>query len=226
VKNNNAIVSASKWLAPLCATLLLAAGQAQAASISYFIDQSNLLPDGVNYLQVTISEGDDGAIDFMVEALPPLLALAGENFGIQSFAFNIVPGGDAEAAWVTNLTPGWRARDHRRMSSFGFFDIKLSGGGQGRLDTLTFSIEGIDGDIPSDYAVLSTGQGAGGNQMFAAHVAGFDLECLDSKDDKKCKTSAFFGGSSAVPLPATAWLFATGIVGAAVRARRRRVSNR
>ena len=38
--------------------------------------------------------------------------------------------------------------------------------------TLTFSITGVDGDTPDDYANLSTGNAAQGNSFFAAHVAG------------------------------------------------------
>ena len=91
----------------------------------------------------------------------------------------------------------------------------------------------IDGDTIEDYAVLSTGGASGGNQLFSARVAGFELGegCApnnesrigSSSSHKKCVTSAFFGGSTnAVPLPATAWLFGTGFLGAALRARRRK----
>jgi hypothetical protein len=225
MNNNKATSVFGRLAAPAFATLMLAAGQSQAASISYFIDQSNALPDGTNYLKVTVSDGAEGSIDFTVEALQPLLDIAGENFGIQAFALNVIPGGDAEGANVTNLPDGWIVRDHYRMAAYGFFDIKLYGGGQSRLDTLTFSIDGIDGDTPNDYAVLSTGNAADGHQFFAAKVAGFDF-CPEgaSPGSKKCVTSGFFGGSSTaapVPLPAAAWLFATGFAGVLMRARKR-----
>ena len=41
----------------LLACVLLGAAPVQAASISYFLDQSNGAADGVNYLQVTIADG-------------------------------------------------------------------------------------------------------------------------------------------------------------------------
>jgi hypothetical protein len=74
--------------AALCA---LGCASAQGASISYYLNQSNALPDNVNYLKVTVS--DDGlaapnTIYFRVEILSPLLDIAGTNFGIQRFAFN------------------------------------------------------------------------------------------------------------------------------------------
>lgn len=230
--NKNALTSITRIVAPLAAGFVLAA-PAQAASLSYFLDQSNALGDNVNYLQVTIADGADGAIDFTVQALEPLLDIAGDNFGIQSFAFNVVPGGDAEAFNVTNLPDGWRARDHYRMSLFGFFDIKLYGGGNSRLDTLTFSITGIEGDSVEDYAILSKGNATGGHQLFAARVAGFDygelcgspeFSRLTKSSSSKCINSAFFAGSTVtnpVPLPATAWLFAVGIGAVAMRTRRR-----
>ena len=206
-------------LAALSATLLMS-GAANAASVSYFLNQSNALPDGTPYAQVTIADGADGAIDFTVQVLSALSDIATSNFGIQSFAFNVAPGGSAEGASVTGLPDGWKARDDFRMSSFGFFDVKVYGTGASRVSTLTFSIDGIDGDTIEDYASLSTGGASGGNQFFAAHVAGFSFKC-DPKTPK-CATSAFIGGSDPVPLPATAWLAATGFAAALVRARKRR----
>ncbi len=220
MKNQNGFSLASRLFAPACATLLLTAGQAQAASISYVMDQSNALRDGVSYLQVTISDGAEGAINFTVQALQPLLDIAGKNFGIQAFGFNVGAGLDTDSANLTNLPAGWKTRENFRMASFGVFDLKLYAGGRSRLKTLTFSIDGIDGDTPGDYAFFSTGKAGDGNQLFAAHVAGFEF-C----GRKKCLSSAFFGGgTTVVPLPATAWLFATGLIGALVRARRRMAS--
>jgi hypothetical protein len=181
----------------------LVAGPVQAAAVSYLLDQSNELDDGVNYLQVSIADGRDGAIDFRVEVRGSLAALAGDNFGLQSFGFNVVAGGFAEAADITGLPDGWFAYQGKRMSGFGLFDIKLMGKGWERVGSLRFSITGVDGDSPWDYAVFSTGHGAQGHAFFAAHVAGFEYDCI---------TSAFFGGSTVVPLPPALWLFVSGLV--------------
>jgi len=224
----------TRLLAPVVAALALGS-TAQAASVSYYLNQSNALPDGVNYLQVTIADGVDGAIDFTVTALEPLLAVAGSNFGIQNFAFNVPNGSRTGASKVTNLAQGWRARNDFRMSTFGMFDIKVTGNGNSRLDTVTFSITGVDGDTPMDYVNLSSKKASGGNQFFAAHVTGFKYgELCNAPASQRirarlqgqvpCVSSAYFAGSltaDPVPLPATAWLFLTGIAGVAVRARRR-----
>ena len=155
-----------------------------------------------SFLQVRITDGRDGAIDFGVEVLGPLGVLAGGNFGIQSFGFNVAAGDFAEAADITGLPDGWFARQGKRMSGFGLFDIRLMGKGRERVETLSFSIIGVEGDSPWDYAVFSTGHGAQGHAFFAAHVAGFEYDCI---------TSAFFGGSAVVPLPSAAWLFVSGL---------------
>jgi len=79
-------------------------------------------------------------------------------------------------------------------------------------------------------SLLSTGNASSGHAFFAAKVAGFEF-CPDANpDDKKSKSgrcikSAFFGGQQSaapIPLPATAWLFMTGVAGALARARKRR----
>lgn len=151
----------------------IATAPAQSATLSYLLDQSNVLADGTAYLQVDVSDGTDGAIDFTVRVLGALGDRAAGNFGIQSFAFNVVAGGSAEARNVTGLADGWRASDGKRMDGFGLFDIRLQGQGNARLETLSFSISGIDGDRPEDYTIFSTGKAAEGHQFFAAQVAGF-----------------------------------------------------
>jgi hypothetical protein len=206
----------------LGASLILAgAGVANAASVTYVLDQTNadpVLADGVNYLQVTISDatfgGDANAIRFDVTALGPLTDHADDNFGIQAFGFNSVSDADVSGA-VAGLPAGWTASAGNTMSAFGVFDVRLSGTGSTRQDpTLTFFITGIDGDTLNDYATLSGGNAGQGNQFFAAHVAGFaDLDPGDPE-----LTSAFFAGpgdATVIPLPATAWLIAPmlGVVG-------------
>ncbi len=65
-------VSKLRWA--LAALALNVAGAANAASISYYLDQSNTegsWPDNVNYLQVTIfdSIANPGDIEFLVTPL-------------------------------------------------------------------------------------------------------------------------------------------------------------
>ena len=81
-------------LKALSAAAILAVATAspvQAASVSYYLDQSNDLPDGINYAQVTISDGAGGDIDFSVEVLTSAFSVTdpvAQNFGMQNFSFN------------------------------------------------------------------------------------------------------------------------------------------
>lgn len=192
------------------ATLLMlglaAASNAPAASISYVLDQSDSMADDVGYLQVTISDGLDGAIDFVVRVLEPLREVAGDRFGIQKFSFNIAPGTSAGPGDVTGLPDGWRAMNGGSLGGFGRFDVSLRGNGANRLDELTFSISGVGSDEPMDYVSLSTGHVAGDHAFFAARAYGVDLA--------NAGRQAAFGGASAasvVPVPATIWLLGSAL---------------
>jgi len=215
-----------------------------ASSVSYFLDQSNKLADGINYLKVTISdEGKPGDIDFTVEALQPLLELAGDKFGIRKFGFNVVGGVGAEASDVDARPDNWRARNGGRMDGFGLFDITLKAGfkpyynyrdeenegkprwkhGPDVQDPLTFSIYGVDFDTILSYVDLSTGRAPEGFSLFSAEVTGINFgDCGNDKEKgsygSKCRTgSAYFGGTSAVPAPPAVWLLGTGILGLVAR---------
>lgn len=210
----------------LCAAFVTAV-PAHAATV-FFLDQSNALPDGSNYLQVTLTD-TAGGVDFRVQTLAPLNDVAGGNFGIQKFGFNFADDASFE---ITGLPSHWRVYEDKQMSEFGRYDIRLTGRGSIRTDDLQFSVAGAD---LSDFETF-----------FAAHVAGFEW-CLDGdqsatwrdgesdsdewtggkpcRDGKDCITSAYFGGGNdAVPLPASAWLLISGMVGFGAVIRRRRNS--
>jgi len=189
-----------------------------ASTVSYFMDQSNedmVLPDGVDYLRVDIAEvGDD--IRFSITIQEPLRAIATSNFGLQAFGFNVGVGSTPvnPSNNISGLPDGWTARSGQQQDGFGMFELVSSGTGDDRISpTLTFFIVGIDGDRPEDYAAYSGGAAGQGNQFFAARVAGFDAG--DGVE------SAFFGGSTVVPLPASVWLLgsALGLLGWIRRAR-------
>lgn len=57
--------------------------QVSAATMSYYMDQSNSLADGQNYLKVTLADSTTtaGALDVTVETLAALNNAAGVNFG-------------------------------------------------------------------------------------------------------------------------------------------------
>ncbi len=232
------------WVALLIG--LLSTASSQAGSISYFLDQSNKFADGVNYLLVTISdEGEEGTINFTVQALQPLIDLAGDKFGIQMFGFNVVGGTGAEARNVSSLPDNWKARNGGRMDGFGLFDITMATRSRGHDDSdkkngkgheetgngkglghdgglnlqqpLTFSITGVTLDDILSYVDLSTGYAPEGFSLFSARVSGLLLGDCGDKGRGKCDTSAYFGGTSAVPAPPAIWLLGTAVAGLVVR---------
>ena len=193
-------------------SLLAAFGSAPASavSVSYYLDQSNIgsapYLDGQNFLQVTISDGVAGNIDFVVQTLAPLTSNMGTNYGIDSFGFNTT-----QNVWSANISAptGWNLQTTMNQDGFGNFTDVVNTTGQYRADPLMFSITGISGDTVMDYVNLSTGNAGEGNVFFAAHVAGFSTQV----------TSGYFGGSAPVPEADTyAMLLAgLGLVGFAAR---------
>ena len=209
--------SAIRWGGLILA--LVSAAQVHAVSVSYFMNQSNELADGPNYLQVTIDDnGAPGSINFKVETLPVLTGMATGNFGLQSFGFNTtLSSGLIASASISGLPAGWTANVAPRSNTrggFGKFDIAVNDTGQNRASVLTFSVTGIAGDTVLNYAKLSSGTAGEGNVFFAAHVAGFN--------DGNSATSAFFGGSTLVPLPGAVWLLGSGLLGLVAFARRKK----
>lgn len=227
---------------------------AHASSISYYLDDTNVaqfsggLPDGTNYLTVTIDdEGAAGLINFTVGVIAGALTPT-NNYGIMSFAFNIT--GDSFTPNVADFTlpTGWdlsavnngpNVGDAKQTNADGYgkFDVSVSDGGQNRMDPLTFSIA-VDGDDINSYLGLSVNDGTGLQPAvsFAAHVAGIDTgaytlngdsgaaECLAGETDCMMLPSAWFGGSTevvVVPVPAAVWLFGSGLLGLVGIARRK-----
>lgn len=202
--------------------LMLSTLPVRAASVSFFLDQSNTLPDGTHYLSVMLTENATGGVDFRVQTLDPLNDIAGRNFGIQKFGFSF--SGESEFE-IVGLPDSWRVRENKRMSEFGKFDIRLQGRGKSRTDSLNFTVKDVTlGDFDS---------------LFSSHVAGFEwCDIIEGKrkfstpnwcSDRSCVTSAYFAGSmpavSQVPVPAAVWLFGSGLAGLLGFASRRRVKN-
>jgi hypothetical protein len=184
------------------AAVLFMAGSANAASMSYFLDQSSNLADGVNYAKVTISDGAGlGDIDFTVEvfvdAFPTPLD---DAFGMQTFSFNYDAALDLSAGNIVDINPdSWTIVDNKNAGGgFGKFEFQAQGDGSSRTEYLTFTISGVVGDTIASYAL---GNDGGAGEFFAAHIAGYDDGI-----------SGQFAGSTAVPVPAAAWLFGSGLL--------------
>jgi len=188
-------------LSIITTAVCLIAVPASAASVSYLLDQSNALPDDIDYAQVTISDSDtnEGDIDFTVELIVNALPEAGGNFGLQSFYLNAEEGVEISADNISIATSGWKINDDRNAGgAFGKFDLALAGTGNSRVEVLMFSISGIDNDTIYSYAVGSTLNPSSG-EFFAAHIAGFSSDPYGASSGK-------FAGSSPVPVPPAAVL--------------------
>ena len=183
---------------------LLLVSRAEAATVQYMLDQSNTLEDDIDYLLVTISDNQPGQLDFMVEAQSALSDMAGGNFGIASFGFNLDSAIDLSSDDFL-LPDKWKVQFNKGMSEAGKFDVRLLGTGQARQDPLQFSVLGLELEniIPG----------------FASHVAGFEMDYCGIEGHhhgfRKEISSAFFYGDrqvTAVPVPAAFWLFGSGVL--------------
>jgi hypothetical protein len=199
----------------LVAMTIASAGTANAASVTYHLDQSNILADGIAYLKVTISDSmvNTGDIDFKVETTSAFTA--GTNFGVQAFGFN--PSVAITSANIYNLNSKWKVGSGN-LGGFGSFAVAEDGTGSSRQSPLTFSVH-FAGDSINSYANSSTGSAGSwvgdGKPYFAAHVAGFTSNVYDSSG---MVTSDWFAGNttalpSHVPVPTAAWLLASGLIG-------------
>ena len=171
--------------------------QVNGATISYYLDQPNVLLDGVNYVQVTISDSTTtiGNIDFRVEVRDSVFTVSGSNFGMQNFSFNYDPSLSVDASNIIDIDSlGWTVSEGANTGGgFGKFGFQLSGNGRSRTELLSFSISGVDEDTIYSYAMGSTLNPAA-IDFFAAHIAGFGA--------KNGVTSAKFAGSTLViPVP-------------------------
>ncbi len=201
-------------LVALCVSSLLAVN-ANAASVTYLLNQSNqdaVLADGFAYAQVTIDDSIANTLTFTVSTLPALSSLAGSNFGIQAFGFNVNgtnPLADASSSNAQWTLPSlWSAKvapPKNQYDGFGQFEVSVETSGSSRLNPLTFSLIN-SGLTLNSFNELSSGNAGQGNPYFAAHVAGLNVDNI---------TGAYFGGSelldAEVPLPAAAWLFISGL---------------
>lgn len=221
-----------------------------AASVSYYINQSNVtgLPDGSNYLLVTLDDNapscseatctNDNLITFTVDVLGSLTP-DGDNFGIQSFGFNLAEGASLTAGDIDGLDTAWLVDFDQQLDGFGTHDVVVSDTGQQRKDPLVFTID-VNGDTFASYFDSSV-PGGQGPSWFTAHVA--DIRTYTGTDNGESDgtpctlpgtdcielSSAWFGSvgegggpPAAIPIPAAVWLFGSGLIGLAGVARRKK----
>lgn len=211
---NHSIRAAGRFLqyGIFVGALILVAAPASAASVSFFLDQSNKLPDGVNYLSVSLMDNDTGGVSILVKTLDPLNSIAGDRFGIQKFGFGLNKGVFGE---ITDLSDGWKVKHSKRMDDLDRFEFRLQGKGWVNTDELSFTVSGVS------LANL--------DPLFAAYVTGLEWYNIGDQKPGKCRgegclINANFSGSmptTPVPIPAAVWLFSSGLLGLVAVARKR-----
>ncbi len=209
-----------------CGCLLLALSAlpalANAATVSYYLNQSNQLVNGINYLKVTLTDGTaSNTVDVRVDPLTPSLGITGTKFGIQKFGFNLKTDVSAGNVGISGLPGGWRSTGwgKLKMSRFGYFNVGLRGDGGSRQSPLRFTVTGLGlGDI---------------QPYFAAQVAGFQFGGAIDETIDGSEIDSWWGGGgideayfcrvsvAPVPLPAALWLMIGGLAALAGIARRR-----
>ncbi|MHB8347923.1 MAG: hypothetical protein ACYDHM_12225 [Acidiferrobacterales bacterium] len=176
-----------------CVGLLLS-GAAQAASVSYYLNQNNIGLPSNNYGVVTLTDLGGGGVSFTVtpENLTP-----GTGFGIQKFGFNSTL---TLKSSNFNLPSGWSSGVSGNMDGYGSFADVARGTGSSLQNPLTFSVN--IGSI-ADYQLVSSK-----GYYYAAHIVNF------TNANPANQTSAYFASNVApVPVPAAVWLFGSGLLG-------------
>ena len=192
--------SSAVWVASILCLIATAAVPCQAASVSFYLNQSNHLPDDVNYWSVTLTENLNGGVDIRAKILDPLNRSGKGHLGIQKFAFSFT--GNTTGT-ITGLPDSWRVKENRPLGDLGIFDVRLQGKGHALVDILSFTVNDVD---------LRNFE-----SLFAAQAAGFTGKHRDK--------SANFTGSiptTPVPIPPAVWLLSSGLLGLVGVARRRR----
>lgn len=200
----------------LCRVLAVLAigllGLSQSVSAStFYLNQSNTLPDGVNYAQVDVLE-TGGNLAFTVQALDP----AGWKFS--NFYFNLA--GDPGTVSILG-GPAWTVKTDQNVSEFGLFSDGEAGTGKTLQSLFSFTVDAVANLTLTSLVPNSSGW------IFAAH-----MQC-QNKPAGTCSSipdgtiegisSHFVAGPSAVPLPAAVWLFGSALFGFMMVSNRRKV---
>ena len=189
-----------KIIALLTLGFVLPAGPANAAVINLDL-ANNASPTDSPWATVTIDELLNGDIRFVV-ALTESTDLDKGQISIEQFGFN-TEGIDLDTLSFIDMSDGFSVNTNgSTMAKFGRFDIGVFGEKGFGFDPVSFTIA-ADGDSISTYTSALTNKGF----LFSAKLS-------------KGAPMAFIA-TTAVPIPAAAWLFISGLLGMIGIARRK-----
>jgi MYXO-CTERM domain-containing protein len=199
-----------------CGVLGTAAPPAAAEFITYNLDQSNTLPNGVVYGTVKVEAFQNlGEVKLTYTADPTPYSSTGKNFGFHTVGFNT----DLSLnSGQFTLPAGWTLKSNANLSNFGVFSWAPTTSNS-PSPSVTVVINGLGSNATlAHFAFPSVG---GKSVFFAGHVIDFKIKGSDT-------SSHWVGGSTdppaQTPEPATAAMAAIGLAGLALArlARRRR----
>lgn len=193
----------------LIAGIALAASPASASSYTYYLDQSNTLPDGTDYASVLVDDAG-GNLNFTVTALSPT------NWKFSNFYFNL--GGTVGTVSLLGLPTGWVSDTDQNVSAFGVFSDGEKKQGPGGSLQSSFSFVA---DSNVSLSLTNLVPNADG-WIFAAHMQCQGTSCSEV-DGNSSHFIAGPGELNPVPIPAAAWLFGSALLGFVSLSNRRKV---
>ncbi len=200
--------------------LALGALPAQAATVSYLLEDSNHYMSGIPYVRVTVSDtGAPGAINFTVTPLAALdpMRSSEESFGIHQFGFH---GRSLALENIAGMPTEWEMQPGYELDKFGaFMNVLHDRNHNYTQNPLAFSIVGIEDDSIADYAPCTD---TSNRACFAAKVHGVIVKDRPDLDYAYVGGGTSVGGSMSVPLPAAVWLLGSGLLGLISIARKKK----
>jgi hypothetical protein len=182
----------------------LAVGMSSAMASTFYLTDSNILPDGTKYAQVDVLE-KQGNLNFTVTPLAPT------NWQLADFYFNLA--GNPGTVSLSGFPGTWKQQTDQNVSTFGVFSDGEKGNGGSLQSSLSFTVDAV-----ANLTLASLVPNASG-WMFAAHMQCQGTSCGPVLG----QTSQFVAGPSPVPLPAAVWLFGSALVGFVTVSNRRRI---
>jgi len=170
------------------AACFVAVQPAAADLITFNLDQSNALPDGVVYGTVTVetSTAKGGEVKITYLADPKPYTSTGPNFGLHTVGFNT----DLTLKTSQISVPsGWKLTSNANLSMFGKFSWKAATSNNPE-QTVVVDITGLGANATLSHFLLPS---VGGESVFfAAHVIDFKLKGSD--------VSSHWVGDSSTPV--------------------------